>query len=547
MKATRLAALLALPLATAPLFAAEPGPPSLIVAISIDQFSADLFAQYRQHFDGGLKRPSEGVVFPSAYQSHGGTETCPGHSVILTGSRPARTGIFANSWYDQSLARADKKVYCAEDPTVSGSNSGSKRVVSPYFLRVPTLGDWMKRADPRVRSVVVSGKDRSAVMLGGHDADQRWYWTSDRFAGTGKPTAAAAVAAVNRDVAEALAKDRDGMALPPVCRPHSRAINVTGGGDPVGTGRFARDADDPINALRFMASPEVDAATLDLAAGLRGEMRLGEGPATDLLAIGLSATDFIGHIYGTQGSEMCLQLMALDRALGDFFRKLDGADIDYLVMLTADHGGSDIPERKNQHAIADASRVDGNLSPSVVSADLTAKFGLNGPPLLAGEPFGDMYVDRSIAEPMRRRVLAAAVKTYRIHPQVEAVFTRSQLAAAPVPTGRPELWSLLDRAKASFDPERSGDFVVVLKSDVTPVHNTKSGSVAAHGSPWDYDRRVPLLFWRKGLVPFEQSLSVESVDILPTLGALLGLSFPAGAIDGRCLDLDEGPASSCVR
>ncbi|HEX8573504.1 MAG TPA: alkaline phosphatase family protein [Allosphingosinicella sp.] len=545
MKATHLAALLALPLAATPLFAAEPAPPKLIVAISIDQFSADLFAQYRQHFDGGLKRLSEGVVFPSAYQSHGGTETCPGHSVILTGSRPARTGIFANSWYDQSLERPDKKVYCAEDPTISGSDSGSKRVVSPYLLRVPTLGDWMKRADPRARSVVVSGKDRAAVMLGGHDSDQRWYWSNDRFAGTGKPSPAAAVAAVNGDVAADLAKDFDAMALPQVCRPRSRAVDVAGGGAPVGAGRFARDSDDPINAVRFMASPEVDAATLDLAAGLRGEMRLGEGPATDLLAIGLSATDFIGHIYGTQGSEMCLQLMALDRALGDFFRKLDGAGIDYLVMLTADHGGSDIPERKNQHAIPGAGRVDANLAPSVVNAGLAAKFGLKAPALLAGDAFGDMYVDRSIARPTRKRVLDSAVNTYRTHPQVEAVFTRPQLAAAPVPTGRPELWSLLDRAKASFDPERSGDFVVVLKFDVTPVYNTMSGSVAAHGSPWDYDRRVPLLFWRKGLVPFEQSLPVESVDILPTLAAIVGVPIPPGSIDGRCLDLDEGPGTSC--
>ena len=62
---------------------------------------------------------SEGVVFPSGYQSHNATETCPGHSTILTGSRPARTGIISNDWFDQSVARADKIVYCAEDPSVS--------------------------------------------------------------------------------------------------------------------------------------------------------------------------------------------------------------------------------------------------------------------------------------------------------------------------------------------------------------------------------------------------------------------------------------------
>jgi len=91
-------------------------PPKLIVAISVDQFSADLFSEYRQYYTGGLKRlTSEGAVFPRGYQSHAATETCPGHSTILTGSRPSRTGIIANNWFDLSTKREDKNVYCAED------------------------------------------------------------------------------------------------------------------------------------------------------------------------------------------------------------------------------------------------------------------------------------------------------------------------------------------------------------------------------------------------------------------------------------------------
>src|SRR5690349_9073671 len=94
--------------------------PRIVVAISVDQFSADLFAEYRSLFKSGLHRLQSGVVFPAGYQSHAATETCPGHSTILTGSHPARTGIIANEWYDQSLTRADKKVYCSEDPTQPG-------------------------------------------------------------------------------------------------------------------------------------------------------------------------------------------------------------------------------------------------------------------------------------------------------------------------------------------------------------------------------------------------------------------------------------------
>ena len=103
-----------------------PPAPKLIVVISVDQFSADLFAEYRGQVSGGLKRLQQGVVFPSGYQSHAATETCPGHSTILTGVHPSRSGIIANNWSDPASTRTDKdgkpdySIYCAEDETLPG-------------------------------------------------------------------------------------------------------------------------------------------------------------------------------------------------------------------------------------------------------------------------------------------------------------------------------------------------------------------------------------------------------------------------------------------
>lgn len=543
MRLARIAAALALSLTAAAAQSAER--PKLIVAISVDQFSADLFAQYRRHFRGGLERLSEGVVFPNGYQGHNLTETCPGHSTILTGSRPARTGIIANEWFDLGLPREDKKVYCSEDPRVPGSSSKSGRyTVSTYHLKVPALGDLMKRADPRSRVAVVAGKDRAAIMMGGYRPDERWWWDHEvkAFVNPGAPAIPSAVVSANAGVKDSLARARSARDLPRICQPHSRAIPVADGDRTVGTGRFAREADDKVG---YRASPEFDGAILGLGDALRRDMKLGEGPATDLLILGLSATDYVGHNYGTQGSEMCLQLLALDEALGGFFRNLDSAGIDYLVVLTADHGGHDLPERQRDHAAGDAVRVDPALNPGNMAKSLGARLKIEGDILYGDGAFGDMYVDRKLTAAQRARVLREAVATYRRHPQVEAVFTKAELAAAPRPSGPPDAWSLIQRAKASFDPERSGDFVVLLKPRVTPIAGTGRGSVSTHGSPWDYDRKVPILFWRKGAVPFEQSLAVETADIMPTLAATIGLAIPAGSIDGRCLDLDEGPGTSC--
>lgn len=552
----RLAALAAFACGAAMPALAAAAPPRLVVAISVDQLSADLFQQYRKDYDGGLERLSkEGIVFPAGYQGHNATETCPGHSTILTGSRPARTGVIANNWFNPGAARADKGVYCSEDPRVPGSSSKSGQyVVSPYHLRVPALGDHMKRANPASRVAVVAGKDRAAIMMGGYRPDQRWWWDHDvRGFVTSRDIAAPApesVAAANAAVKDALSRPRAARDLPGRCEAQARAVPVMGGGKPVGDGRFAREAG---NRSAFRASPDFDRATLDLGAALRREMRLGEGQATDLLVLGLSATDYVGHSYGTQGSEMCIQLAALDNALGEFFRDLDATGIDYVVVLTADHGGHDIPERSRDHAAGDAVRVDPALfagtpeKPGPMGEAIARKLKLARSPLYSDGAFGDVYVDRSLTAAQRARVLREAVAAYRAHPQVAAVFTKTDLTAAPPPRGAPDNWSLIERAKASFDAERSGDFVVLLKPRVTPIADTSGGYVATHGSPWDYDRRVPILFWRKGMRPFEQSLAVETADILPTLAALIDVPIAPGTIDGRCLDLDEGPATSCSR
>ncbi len=521
----------------APALAAERATPKLLVVISVDQLSADLFAEYRQHFTGGLKRLSEGVVFPSGYQSHAATETCPGHSTILTGARPARTGIIANNWFNLSLTREDKQVYCSEDPRIAGSSS-SAYTVSDYHLKVPALGDYMKRAVPETRVAAVAGKDRAAIMMGGRQADHRYWWSGKAFAGSG---GAAALAATNQAVETALARPRPPLELPAICQARSRPVQVEGG-PVVGTGRFAREAGD---TRAFRASPELDGATLAFAGALRSELKLGEGRATDLLIIGAAATDYVGHSYGTGGSEMCLQMMSLDRDLGDFFALLDRTGIDYLVAMTADHGGLDIPERQNRNGAMRAARVDPALIATNMGKAIGAELRLSGRVLFGDGAFGDMYVDRALSPPQRARVLAEALRRYRTHPQVAAAFSAAELSRAPSPSGTPDSWTLLDRARASFDPERSGDLVVLLKPRITPISETGRGYVATHGSPWDYDRRVPIAFWRRGLAPFEQPLPAETVDIMPSLAGLIGLALPAGAVDGRCLDVIEGAATNC--
>ncbi len=529
---------------------ADKAPPKLVVAISVDQFSADLFSEYRRSFTGGLDRLANGVVFPSGYQSHAATETCPGHSTIMTGVHSGRAGIIANNWIDLSIEREDKTVYCAEDERVDGTSFGDitaatqgDYIASVWHLLVPTLGDRLKTVSPESRNVAVAGKDRSALMMGGHDVDEIYWWKGKGFSTLQGRKTMPAIAALNDNIAATIDQARPAYAVPAQCA--ARNARIAHGEDKsVGDYAFQR----PEGAASiYRGSPDFDGSVIEAATVLLNELKLGQGEATDILSIGLSATDYIGHAFGTEGLEMCIQMSELDRSLGAFFDILDGEGIDYVVMLTADHGGLDLPERMSLQGVPSAERIDPDLNAKTIGRKVADVLGLpaDKPVLYADGPFGDYYVSTDLSEKQRVQVRDSAIALIAAHAQVEMVLTHDEIASVEVPRSSPEEWTLPQRARASFHPDRSGDFVVLLKKAVTPIATTARGYVATHGSPWDYDRRVPILFWREGIKHFEQPLSVMTVDIAPTLGALVGVDIPADETDGQCLDIDGGPVNSC--
>ena len=85
----------------------------------------------------------------------------------------------------------------------------------------------------------------------------------------------------------------------------------------------------------------------------------------------------------------------------------------------------------------------------------------------------------------------------------------------------------------SFDEERSAD--VALQHKPWKLIGGSTGTT--HGSPYPYDRRVPLAFLGAKVKAQQRFDPASPTDALPTLLALLGLGAPAD-LDGRTLELD---------
>lgn len=516
--------------------------PKLIVAISVDQLSAGLFNEWRGKFTGGMKRLAGGVVYTNGYQSHAATETCPGHSTLLTGVHPSRTGIVANDYRDPDTG---KIIYCLEDASVTRAEGGDATPVGPGRLMATTLGDWLKAASPQSRVVAVSGKDRGAINMAGHQGDGV-FWMQLGYGFTtyvrpGENAAAklAPVAAINARLAKTWAKAPKWAYTSADCRARQATYTIDGKPwtakvQPAGWG----ESDKPSDIQRDVwASPINDEMTAAAARDLIDSYKLGRGPAVDVLAISFSATDTVGHRYGTAGPEMCEQMHRLDAAVGSVLAKLDAARVPYVVALAADHGGSDFPQRLAERGYTEARSVDGRAAFARVNQAITSRFGLSAPVLTGG--LDEVYfttppgLDKAQFETAVRDAVAA-------QPEVAAAFTQTELLATTIPAGKsPEELTIKERFAESTYRGRSADVVAALQPYTVGRAINPGVYMSSHGTVWNYDRRIPILFWWPGAEAQERFLPLETTDIAPTLASLVGLAPPAG-LDGRCHALRAG-------
>ena len=117
-------------------------------------------------------------------------------------------------------------------------------------------------------------------------------------------------------------------------------------------------------------------------------------------------------------------------------------------------------------------------------------------------------------------------------------------AVAAPPASSRQVW--LDQFARGYFSGRSGQVFLVPREGDFVVDRNKLYAFM-HGSPWDYDTHVPLLF--SGQPFIRQGVSNDAVtqqDVVPTLAALLGTAPPATAL-GRPLQQALGSMATRPR
>ncbi len=157
--------------------AAGPARPKLVLQITVDQLRGDLPMRYRDRLgQGGFRHLLEqGVHYTNVHYRHANTETAVGHATLVTGADPSAHGIVANDWRDPATGAF---VYNTEDERhhILGHERKAHQGVSPRNLLASTIGDELILSNfGRSRVFSVSGKDRGAILPGGHAGKAFWY------------------------------------------------------------------------------------------------------------------------------------------------------------------------------------------------------------------------------------------------------------------------------------------------------------------------------------------------------------------------------------
>jgi predicted AlkP superfamily pyrophosphatase or phosphodiesterase len=518
----------------------------LVLQLTVDGLRADLLTRSKgQLGEGGFRYLLDnGAVFANAHYQHANTETIVGHATLATGAHPSVHGMTGNVWYDAEEGELSYNIEDPESPILpvrDQQQSGEQVDPSQQLARTPgrspksllaeTFADKLLAYSANQSKVFgISGKDRSAVALAGRGGKAFWMSTdSGDFVTSGWYYAAypawvaewnaqrkaAALAGtqwtlLNGKESYLLAGQDD--------RPYETDLRGFGRTFPHRYG----EAGNKLLYTQVIASPAGDALLSDFAKTLVLSEKLGQGPAIDFLSVSFSGVDAVNHFFGPASLENEDMVVQLDRTLAGFLAFIDKqVGLEHtLIVLSADHGIAEMPEY-----MAERGMDTGRLTPDVILAAVKrisqARFGFTDVTKFYYRPY--LYLDRERIQAAgldADKVRETLAEALTLEPGIHLAATRQMLESWPDR-------KLFDQIRNNYHPARAGDIYIVQE----PFwFNFDKGPVAGmHGSPWNYDTHVPLVFVGPGIPASLIQRRVQPADLSPTLAAILGMSPPASA------------------
>jgi predicted AlkP superfamily pyrophosphatase or phosphodiesterase len=514
--------------------------PKLVVGIVVDQMRWDYLTRYYPLFQasGGFRRMlGDGFSFDNTQIPYVPTVTACGHTCVYTGSIPALHGIVGNNWWDNRL---QKGMYCSEDKSVKGVGSKTEEdgQMSPKNMLTTSVCDELRLASNFASKVIgIAIKDRGAILPAGHSANAAYWYESK----TGNFISSTYymnelpgwVQQFNgRKLPDSLYRLGWKTALPAATYSiYSSADDKAYESKPFGKEALGF----PYDLSKFVgkdyskisSTPWGNTLTAEMAKAAVLAEKLGQGSATDFLAVSFSSPDYIGHSFGPNSWENADDYVRLDQELGKFFQFLDaqlGAK-SYTVFLTADHAVAHIPGYLKENRIP-GGLLDMSGMMKDMNLQIKQRYGIDN--AIASIMNEQVYLSRKRLDTSKADVVE--IKNFIVQyllkeENITHAFSSDDVLITPLPKVIREMYA------NGFHPSRSGDVSFIPK----PGYFIGGSTGTTHGSPFQYDTHIPLLWYGWGIKKGSSNKMVYMTDIAPTVAALLRIQAPNGNV-GNVLD-----------
>jgi predicted AlkP superfamily pyrophosphatase or phosphodiesterase len=266
----------------------------------------------------------------------------------------------------------------------------------------------------------------------------------------------------------------------------------------------------------WQATPLADVYLGRLAASLVDSYQLGQRDGTDFLGVSFSVLDDVGHSFGPDSREVEDVLRQLDVTLGTLIAHLDAkvGRANYVLALSADHGVAPMPVPPRGGRVATE-----DVRERIEDALRTAWGPLAKGTYVDAVNFTDVYFADGVYDKLRANatLLASIMKSIEEIPGVSRVLRTDQLSE----NSRDPI---VRSAALSYLASRSGDLMVIPREYWFMSSRAVIGTT--HGSGYDYDTHVPLIFFGGAVKAGRSKASVTPADIAPTLADFAGVKLP---------------------
>jgi arylsulfatase A-like enzyme len=221
----------------------------------------------------------------------------------------------------------------------------------------------------------------------------------------------------------------------------------------------------------------------------------------------------------------------LDRELARLFQTLDKeiGKGQYVVFLTADHAVVPVPQFLTDHQLPGGYLFLKNKMDSLRNA-CTAKFGKDYLNTIEND---NVYLTNDVlGTDKEAQVISFFKAEITKWTEVKRVYTKEELLSKT-----DENWQQM--VASGYDKERSGELIFILQPGYLPKTLDTPGAHkgTSHGSAFNYDTHVPVLFYGKEILSQEVFTPYEIIDIAATLVHVLDVQRPNTATGKPMLEL----------